>query len=114
MTADASQIAALGSQAARAASGVHKDLRAVEGAVARRIADSMRDRAPVATGELRGSIRVVDSTVEAAAEHAAYVEYGTARTDPQPYMNPAADQHTEQFYRDAEDAAADAVERALR
>ena len=49
--------------------------------------------APVDTGNLRSSIqaelRAGEGTVTAEAEYSAYVEYGTRRNRPQPYMIPA-------------------------
>lgn len=62
-----------------------------------------RVRAPVDTGFLRQSI-TVDSPVLTATEvtievgpvanYGAFVEYGTARSNPQPYMEPAIDEVT--------------------
>lgn len=53
-------------------------------------------RAPVDTGYLRSSIHTqptgpLDSEVIAGADYAVYVEYGTRRMAPQPYMTPAAE-----------------------
>lgn len=52
--------------------------------------------APVATGELRGSISVVgidsmQAAVVANAPHAAAVEYGSSRMAARPFMLPAAE-----------------------
>jgi HK97 gp10 family phage protein len=85
----------------------------VENDTARDIAVSAKRRAPVLTGELRAGIRVQGSLVESTADHSGFQEYGTSRMDPNPYMNPAADEHEEAFARDAERAAAELVERAL-
>lgn len=57
--------------------------------------------APVDTGFLRSSIGVTYSgagatfsaQIAATADYAGYVEYGTSRTPPQPFMRPAFDQH---------------------
>lgn len=59
-------------------------------------------KAPVDTGFLRGSISVEfrgdgrNGTMEGiwgpAADYGAYVEFGTSRQAPQPYIGPAADQ----------------------
>lgn len=46
---------------------------------------------PVATGELRASIHTEGSDVIADAPHAAYVEFGTSRSGPQPFMFSAGD-----------------------
>jgi HK97 gp10 family phage protein len=51
--------------------------------------------APVLTGELRASIEAsahgLTAEVSADAGYAAYVEYGTSDTAPQPFMRPAVD-----------------------
>lgn len=53
--------------------------------------------APVDTGNLRGSIssdvHAFSAEIGPTAEYGAYVEEGTSRMAPQPYMNPAADRH---------------------
>lgn len=61
-----------------------------------------RERAPVDTGYLRSSIAatidsgstsgVIVGEVTAGAEYAAYVEHGTSRQRPQPFMRPAYEQ----------------------
>ena len=61
-----------------------------------------RERAPVDTGYLRASIftregaqgatGVIVGEVTAGAEYAAYVEHGTSRQRPQPFMRPAYEQ----------------------
>lgn len=61
-----------------------------------------RERAPVDTGYLRSSIAVsvqpgqsagsVVGEVTAGANYAAYVEHGTSRQRPQPFMRPAFEQ----------------------
>ena len=68
--------------------------------------DTMADAktlAPVDTGNLRGSITTdtrtgdLSAVVEATASYAAYVEFGTRRMRPQPYMRPAQDRNTDPF-----------------
>jgi HK97 gp10 family phage protein len=53
--------------------------------------------APVDTGNLRNSISsdigVLSAEIGPTAEYGGYVEEGTSRMAPQPYMGPAADQH---------------------
>lgn len=72
-------------------------------------------RAPVDTGFLRSSItsefeggpgsdRIMGETGPE-AHYAAYVEGGTSRMAPQPYMNPAADVVEPEFYAAAEQIA---------
>ena len=55
-----------------------------------------QDIVPVDTGNLKGSISAkvespTKAVVEAAAEYAGYVEYGTYKMAAQPYMMPAAE-----------------------
>jgi HK97 gp10 family phage protein len=58
---------------------------------------------PVDTGRLRNSIsHAVDVNEEAAyigtnVEYAPYVEYGTRRMAPRPYLKPAATEHGEEY-----------------
>jgi HK97 gp10 family phage protein len=67
--------------------------------------------APVLTGELRESITVIarglTADVEATARYAAYVEYGTSDTRPQPFMRPAAELAGQRMEDDASDAGED-------
>ena len=46
-------------------------------------------KAPVDTGELKGSIKKTSSGLEVGAEHGAPVEYGTFKSPAQPYFRPA-------------------------
>ena len=68
--------------------------------------DTMADAkmlAPVDTGNLRGSITTDARTgdlvavVEATADYSAYVEFGTRRMRPQPFMRPAQERNTPGF-----------------
>lgn len=58
---------------------------------------------PVDTGRLRNSItHVVDPdghgvSIGTNVEYGRYVELGTSRTDPQPFLNPAATEHAEEY-----------------
>lgn len=59
---------------------------------------SAKNRAPVDTGKLKGSIGVTmhsdySGEVGPTAEYGYWVEMGTSRMAPQPYMGPAADIH---------------------
>jgi HK97 gp10 family phage protein len=63
--------------------------------------------APVDDGELRDSIQETDDGVVATAPHARFVEDGTYKDPPQPYMGPATDQHEPEFVEDLAEAAGD-------
>jgi HK97 gp10 family phage protein len=72
----------------------------------KKVADEMRSNAPVRTGELRNSVQATDEGAVATAPYAAYVEYGTSRTAPQPFAGPSVN-------RLAKPAAADAGKRVI-
>ena len=69
-----------------------------------------KEECPVDTGRLRNSItHEVDMNEQAAiigsnVEYAAYVELGTSRQKAQPYLRPAAQNHTEEYKRIVESA----------
>ena len=74
--------------------------------VRKTVFDTMADAqtlAPVDTGNLKGSITTevrpgdLVGVVEATADYAAFVEFGTSRMRPQPFMRPAQDRNTEPF-----------------
>lgn len=102
------------------------DLRAAPGRVGQKVAAGVRKsaadveagakaRAPVDTGNLRNSITTsvegdgrsgaVTATVGPTANYGGYVEYGTSRMGPQPYLGPAFDQVVPSFVQAMEDAA---------
>jgi HK97 gp10 family phage protein len=66
---------------------------------------------PVDTGFLRGSISSSVEPLEAeigpTAEYGAYVEYGTSRAGPQPYMTPSFDRRSSSLISAIEQAAGD-------
>lgn len=72
-----------------------------------KVADEMRQNAPVDTGRLRDSIQVTDDGVEVGVEYGGYVEYGTADTAPQPFAVPAVNRLIKR-------AAVDAGDRVIR
>ena len=68
--------------------------------------DTMADAktlAPVDTGNLRNSITTdarqgdLVAVVEATASYSAYIEWGTSKMRPQPFMRPAQDRNTGPF-----------------
>jgi HK97 gp10 family phage protein len=70
--------------------------------------------APVRTGALRGSIKVTGSgltaTVGTDLRYAPYVEFGTGKMAPEPFLNPAVDGVEGSFYTAVEDAAGKALD----
>lgn len=101
MTADARQLTSLATDLTKAAKNVQP---VASAAVRKTAADIIRDAqiaAPVRTGNLRNSITadienypsVVSAEVGPTAEYGAYVEFGTSKQAPQPYLGPAADRH---------------------
>ena len=79
-------------------------------------ADARRN-APVDTGYLRSSIATeyefsgdgVVGSVEAGANYAAYVENGTSRMAPQPFMRPAFDRNRAKWVRAMEQVGAEVL-----
>lgn len=69
--------------------------------------------APVRTGELRGSGRVeragLTGSVVFGSAHAGFVENGTSRMPPEPYLGPAVDGEEDRFYTGVEQAAAEGL-----
>lgn len=69
-----------------------------------RISSNAKKRAPVDTGNLRGSISSTaklndgfTGEIKATAEHAPFVEFGTRKMAAQPYMGPAVEEETPKF-----------------
>ncbi len=79
-------------------------LQAIFQAAAFDVAQLTRENAPVRTGRLRDSVRVEDGSdigedeafgpiqVVASAPYSSFVEYGTSRMNPEPFMQPAVDE----------------------
>jgi HK97 gp10 family phage protein len=92
---------------ARWAEVEEKVQQAVAGAVretAVEIADRARALAPVRTGHLRDSIEATETgpyewDVAANADYAQFVELGTSRMAPQPFLLPAAQQARAGFFQ---------------
>lgn len=72
------------------------------------IESTAKQLAAVDTGTMRNSIgvdiRPLQATVGPTVNYAPYVEFGTSRQAPQPFMGPALDRHSHAFY-----AALDAI-----
>lgn len=73
--------------------GVHDKLSSAIERGAQMVADSARDMCPVDTGTLKASINVTSSAmsaqINADTDYAGYVEFGTSKTAPQPYLVPS-------------------------
>lgn len=73
---------------------------------ARRVQNTAIDLSPVDTGFLRESIKVKhypkekSSVVYTTTEYAPYVEFGTSKSKPQPFLSPALDQNRKQIESD--------------
>lgn len=70
---------------------------------------------PVDTGNLMNSITttrtgVLSAEIGPTANYGSFVEWGTARMAPQPYMGPATDRNEQPFIRAVEDLAAGLLE----
>lgn len=66
--------------------------------------DHARDNAPVDTGNLRDSLKMgggkLTRRVVAAVPYSLYVEFGTSKMAPQPFLYPASDRGEEQLIND--------------
>lgn len=101
MGVDVSQIRQLSADLGKASGDT---VRKAQTVIAKTAADCERiakSLAPVDTGALRNSISTtvggLTATVGPTVSYGAYVEFGTSRMRPEPYMNPAADAVTPGF-----------------
>lgn len=107
MQFDASQLRQLGVELGIHASNVPNKARVVVKKTAKDIEATAKKLAPVDTGNLRSSITTSDlrgvsrnslsAEVRASASYSVYLEMGTSRMAPQPFMRPAADTHEPAF-----------------
>lgn len=118
MPADFSQVLTLAQRIRQLSKPTKAAVRKTVVVTTRAARATARSNAPVDQGVLRKSItgrtRGLTGTVTATAPYAAFVEYGTARTDPQPFMDPAAQRHAPGFYKATEDAVVSATDGAVR
>ena len=100
---DFSELIAISADLAKASAEVTRRAQVVVRKTAADIEASGKRNAPVDTGHLRGSISTTTSIGGLSAEigptasYGAYVEFGTRRMRPQPFMRPAADHHFPEF-----------------
>lgn len=107
---DTSQVAAVAKRLAAMGAMTEPSVSKVVQASVRALADKARERAPVDTGALKGSIhpRVyfgLSGAVQANIRYAGYVEYGTSFTPAQPFMGPALEEEAPDFFASAAEAA---------
>lgn len=105
MDADVSQIVDLAVDLDRIAGGVGANVAKVVRKSAADVEAHAKARTPVDTGYLRSSIgsdhgrdgNLTYSDIGPTANYGSYVEFGTHRAGPQPYMMPAADKVAPSF-----------------
>jgi HK97 gp10 family phage protein len=121
MPADVSELELLAAQFKAAATPVRKAARDTVKDTTKKVEEAARNLVPVDTGSLRASIdselyggtSSPSGRVSTGEHYAMFVEYGTSRMAPQPFMTPALEQNEDGFYTDTETAVLDAVNRAL-
>jgi HK97 gp10 family phage protein len=91
----------------RAASTIGARTRAVRDETKTAIKETAQEIVAVDEGELRDSIHETEEGVEATADHAEFVEWGTYKDAPQPFMDPAVDEHESSFIEGIAEAGAD-------
>lgn len=104
---DASEIKHLGNDLQQIALTSGVAARAVVKKTARDITGTAKTLAPVDTGNLRASIGhsdlrlsargVIEAEIGPTADYGIWLEIGTSRMAPQPYMGPAAERHEPAF-----------------
>ena len=88
---DASQVSRFAARLLRAAGLIELEAGQWESEWADRIASEMVANVPKDTGALASSIQSSAGTVEVGARYGVFVDRGTSRTAPQPFVGPAID-----------------------
>lgn len=114
MPADVSQLEELAVFLRDARRRILTEERRVVAEATNRIEQAAKSNAPVATGALRdsitGSVRGLKGRVDAPIRYATFVEFGTSRMSPQPFMTPALEQGEGDFISSTEEATQRALE----
>lgn len=109
--ADSSQVRRLADDMARSPARVRAGASRVVAKAAYDTEGDAKDFCPVDTGKLKNSIgatiRELVAVVGPTANYGGYVEDGTSRQSPQPYMRPAFDRREPLFVRALEQIAED-------
>lgn len=113
MGVDVSQMYALADDLKQAKRKTQRELRVAVAKVVEQTTKTAKSLAPVDTGNLRDSIEgtVRGSTGEVGTdlEYAQYVEFGTYKDEPEPFIAPAADEANATLSVEAEAAVARAL-----
>jgi HK97 gp10 family phage protein len=108
--ADASELRRLAADLAAVPAELHPRAADIVGRTAHAIEGTAKQFAPVLTGALRSSIGAdvdgLTAEIGPTVHYAGYVEEGTSRMQPQPYMRPAADRHEPGFVKAFEELGA--------
>jgi HK97 gp10 family phage protein len=100
-TVDVSQLLGLAADLSAAAAGIETGAVIVLAKTVFDIEADAKSLAPVRTGNLRNSINSdvngLTGEVGPTADYGGYVEYGTWKMSPQPYMGPALDRNLSGF-----------------
>lgn len=98
---DVSDLLDLASDLAMAAGRIEPEAKPVVERTGLQVQGTAQVLVPVDTGLLKSSIELdtdrLSFVVGSGVEYAGYVEYGTSEMSPQPYLNPALDQHLPGF-----------------
>lgn len=105
-----SQVRAVGDRLIAAGALTERSMSQVVTASARALAQRAKDNAPERSGDLKRSIRPhvyfgLSAAVVADIRYAFFVEYGTSFTPAQPFMGPAVEEESPEFFRSAAEAA---------
>jgi HK97 gp10 family phage protein len=106
MDVDTSELVALAAELEAAAGKVAKVSSEKLSGFAREVRDDAKANAPVDEGTLRDSIELYGGEdwriIRATARHSVFVEYGTSKMAPQPFMWPAARRVESRLFREYE------------